>query len=46
MIEMRQIQFSLCLRVKQSRLHYNQFNVIVKTWTHTHNAFEQYKQKQ
>ena len=44
MIEMRQIQFSLCLRVKQSRLHHSQFNTIIKTWTHTHNAFEQYKQ--
>ena len=42
MIEMRQIQFSLSLRVKQSRLHYGEFNVIIKTWTH--NAFKRYKQ--
>jgi len=35
MIEMRQIQFSLCLRVKQSRLHHSQFNVIIKPG-HTH----------
>jgi len=45
MIEMRQIQFTLGLGVKKSRLHYNQlsiFTVIIKTWTH--NAFRQYKQ--
>jgi len=45
MIEIQQIQFTLGLGVKKSRLRYNQismFNTTIESWTY--NAFTQYNQ--